>query len=399
MAQQPAPHFTFAGARRRVDPYVHTYTMHCKGRWCGRTPDEVFGTEFKMNPPAYYADALRDGRITINGALWDQLSTLKQGDLITHLAHRHEPPVPRGPIRVVGLTSLALAVDKPPGLPMHTCGSYHHNTLTSLLREDFAARSFVCAEGIDFEDAQLAARDLRQVHRLDRLTSGLVILARSKASARTLCEDIGQGRAQKTYVARVRGTFPDDAPVLRPEKRAKSEDLPDGSWRVEDGWVEVNCSLRTASHRDGVCECAPGAADAKASRTLFRLVRKLRDGTSIVECRPLSGRTHQIRLHLQLLGHPIANDPCYGGELGFAGSSLVDAPPPVVASGDPAGPRLPDETDAAFVRRKCARCAAKLDITDAADERASCIFLHARSYAGPGWAFATAEPAWATEDA
>ena len=120
---------------------------------------------------------------------------------------------------------------------------------------------------MEWPEAQEAARQgLRQVHRLDRLTSGLVIFARSAQSARTLCEDIGQGRTQKTYVARVRGCFPDDAPVVRPEKRPRNGDLTDGSWRIEGDWVEVSCSLRTASHRDGVCECAPGAEDAKAAR-------------------------------------------------------------------------------------------------------------------------------------
>ena len=101
MAQHPPPTYVFTGDRRRIEPYVYAYTMHCKGRWCGRRPDEVFGTEFKMNPPSYYEEALRDGRITVNDALWDGQSTLQQGDVIRHLAHRHEPPVPRGPIRVV----------------------------------------------------------------------------------------------------------------------------------------------------------------------------------------------------------------------------------------------------------------------------------------------------------
>ena len=77
---------------------------------------------------------------------------------------------------------------------------------------------------------------------------------------------------------------------------------------------------------------------------------------------------------------------------------MVDeAPAAPPSASDPAGPRRPGESDADFVRRKCARCAAKLDVVDAAEERASCVFLHARSYAGPGWAFATAEPAWAAE--
>ena len=431
-SSEGAPEYVFdesSALSRRVKPYVFTYTMNCKGRWIGRRPAEIFAAEFKMNPASYYAEALADGRILVNGELCGDDLVLKNGDVLVHRAHRHEPPVRGGPIAVVGLDARVLAVDKPGTVPMHPCGSYHYNALSSLLAEDFTPRSFVAERGVDFRAAEAAAAaGLRQVHRLDRLTSGLVLLARSAEAATELCDCIGAGRARKTYVARVAGRFPERAPAAtrgpdaarpdedvdddQPAKRRRPRESAvaaasarrDGRWRVvrSDGSVEVDCSTRTKCHRDGVCECAPGGADAKASRTRFRLLHRHADGTSTVECHPRTGRTHQIRLHLQWLGHPIANDPNYGGTLGYGDSSYAGAPAnaaPACPVADRGGPRRPGENLEAFVARKCHRCAAGLDAAHGAEERATCIFLHALRYAGPGWAYETNLPAWATDGA
>ncbi len=76
-------------------------------------------------------------------------------------------------------------------------------------------------------------------------------------------------------------------------------------------WLQ--CPIGVVSYRDGIHACDP---DGKISLSGFRsLGYHAETDTSLVECRPYSGRTHQLRLHLQLLGSPIANDPCYGGTL------------------------------------------------------------------------------------
>ena len=221
MAAPGAPDYVFddgCALSRRVVPYVYTYKMNCKGRWIGRKPREVFACEFRMNPASYYEEALNDGRILVNGALCPGDLVLKNGDVMEHRAHRHEPPVWGGRIAVVGLDAKVLAVDKPATVPMHPCGSYHFNALSSILVEDFTERSFVvdaarAGAGATFARAKAAAAaGLRQVHRLDRLTSGLVLLARSAEAAAELCEAIGGGAARKTYVARVAGDFPTNAP-------------------------------------------------------------------------------------------------------------------------------------------------------------------------------------------
>lgn len=76
----------------------------------------------------------------------------------------------------------------------------------------------------------------------------------------------------------------------------------------------LRCSIGVISHRNGVYGNNP--IDGKVAVTKFTaLSYRDSDDTTLLECMPLTGRTHQIRLHLQLLGNPIANDPCYGGEL------------------------------------------------------------------------------------
>lgn len=91
-------------------------------------------------------------------------------------------------------------------------------------------------------------------------------------------------------------------------------------------WLNFACPCRIASHKNGVCEAGNFAElnnendrkRIKPAQTSFALVSyDDSSDTSLVVCKPVTGRTHQIRLHLQKLGHPIANDHCYGGELWF----------------------------------------------------------------------------------
>jgi len=79
----------------------------------------------------------------------------------------------------------------------------------------------------------------------------------------------------------------------------------------------LRCPIGVISYRDGIYCCdGEREREGKVSVTKFTLLEEReRDDTSLVRCEPVTGRTHQIRLHLQLLGSPIANDPCYGGTL------------------------------------------------------------------------------------
>ncbi|KAJ1788119.1 DRAP deaminase, partial [Coemansia sp. RSA 2399] len=185
------------------------------------------------------------------------------------------------------------------------------------------------------------------VNRLDRLTSGLMLIGLNANVARNMEVDFRLHRIQKEYICKVKGDFPPEHIVC------------DQPIRVVAHKLSLNCV---------------DPADGKPSTTEFQ--RLSGDGeTSIVYCRPKTGRTHQIRVHLQFLGFPIANDPLYcnedvwGQDLGKDGKS-VDCVP-----------------------RMCSKCSNPTYPDPTPDELS--IWLHAWRYSGPGWTFETPLPAWA----
>jgi tRNA pseudouridine32 synthase/23S rRNA pseudouridine746 synthase len=140
------------------------------------------------------------------------------------------------------------------------------------------------------EELEAAHGPLWVVHRLDRGTSGLLLFARSAAAHRALNLQFERGEPRKTYLALVAG-------------------LPPEAWRCE-------VALRPA-RRGRMRPARPGEAGGKAAATAFTRLeafpaRADRRAFALVEARPESGRTHQIRVHLLASGHPLAVDPDYG---------------------------------------------------------------------------------------
>lgn len=191
-----------------VEPYVHVFTTHTKARWIGRTVLDIFSFEFSSHTPEYFEKAIRTGTIRVNGQIVSPTYILKGGEKIEHFIHRHEPSVPAEPVYTLSrmhvegesvverdlfdTTANVIVMNKPAGMPVYPCGPHHHLSVFSL----YCRNHDICSS------------TLFPVHRLDRLTSGLLIVARDKHSASLLSSQIRDAKVRKRYLFLARGTFP-----------------------------------------------------------------------------------------------------------------------------------------------------------------------------------------------
>lgn len=310
----PRPYYLENGLRR-VAPYHYTYNTFCKARWRDREILDIFAKEFRDRSEAYYREAIEEGRIVLNGVSCRDVHTrVKNGDVISHTLHRHEPPVSAQPIRVVHEDEGMIVIDKPAGIPVHPAGRYKFNSIVEIMRaeRDYAFNPLPC-------------------NRLDRLTSGIMFVGKTAKEAENISQKLRGRTVRKEYVARVKGRFPDGAGWDGDEQRG-------GVVKCEEPILQISPILGLNRAR----------ASGKTAKTLFRRIayyspRAIQngatgdktadmaaqppagiedDGYSIVHCLPLTGRTHQIRVHLQFLGHPISNDPIYSNRRVF-GASLA----------------------------------------------------------------------------
>jgi 23S rRNA-/tRNA-specific pseudouridylate synthase len=385
---------------RVVKPYPYTFATFAKARWLGRSVLDVYHSEFGSYPKSYYESAILQGRILVSDQKVDFSYKIKGGDVLTHTVHRHEPVVAvssQDGVQVIQETPDLVVVNKPGTLPVHPCGGYHMNSLSHILEQRFGK--------------------LYNINRLDRLTSGLVLLAKSSSVAQQLGNSLMKREScQKIYLARVKGKFPlncsldinalgdqrlpcrdgewfreDGNHMLAENSNARQSEKPPrktieemrksnavGAWITDivgnmqrttslqqffesqnsiDLWLEelkrsnenettlpsdasmklqwfhVACPARVSKPKDGICEVGSFEdlestvyeKTVKPSQTAFSVVDYDEETDStVVICRPMTGRTHQIRLHLQFLGHPIANDPNYGGELWYGDKEGLD---------------------------------------------------------------------------
>ena len=255
---------------RYIEPYYHAFQGFAKARWTGSNLLEFYTKEFLSYDRAYFEAAILDGRITVNDEKVNLNYQIRDQDRLTHTVHTHEPPVLGVSIQVLHRDSDRIVVLKPPSLPIHPCGRYRHNSVQYML-----ARQERIVPHI--------------VHRLDRLTSGLLIFACTPEKAVEFGKELIEHQLQKNYLARVLGCFPEHEITV---------DEPLG--------FDRKLCVTSVTSRDN--------PQAKQAITLFqRLSYHEASNTSVVLAKPKTGRTHQIRAHLAHLNHPIANDFRYGG--------------------------------------------------------------------------------------
>ncbi|KAI1344842.1 pseudouridine synthase [Xylariaceae sp. FL0016] len=295
----PQPYYLENGLRR-VAPYHFTYNTWCKERWRGRELIDIFESEFRDRPMAYYHEAMESGKICVNGKPVSPQHILRNGELVSHTIHRHEPPVSAAPISVLFEDNDMIVLNKPAGIPVHPAGRYNYNSVVEIMKAerhpDWIA--YPC-------------------NRLDRLTSGIMFVAKNPKSAERLSQEIRSRSVRKEYIARVIGDFPDGEIICNQPILQISPKL--GLNRVRANGKSARTVFKKLAYyppreprQQG--ELDEGLSQGTESTNVESKPWLRKEGYSIVRCLPVTGRTHQLRVHLQHLGHPIQNDPIYANQ-------------------------------------------------------------------------------------
>lgn len=347
-------------------------------------------------------DAIETGKVTINGkkVLINQI--VNNGDVISHTLHRHEPPVTAQPIGIVHEDNDMIVINKPAGVPVHPAGRYNYNSVVEIMRHE---------RGNGWNPLPC--------NRLDRLTSGVMFVAKHAKAAEELCDQIQGRTVKKEYVARVIGEFPEGEVACEQPVMQISPKL--GLNRARASGKDARTIFKRLAYYPPLPSCSDRLTKCGDRRTErektqdSKMSWKAKEGFSIVRCLPLTGRTHQIRVHLQYLGHPISNDPIYCNQQVFgpslaAGDDQSDNDEDIISRLSKMGKSevaeavaYHDEMVEEYNRRKaekmtgetCEVCDTPLYSDPGVHELG--IYLHAMRYACEEgtWSYETPLPEWA----
>ncbi|MCP4134873.1 MAG: RluA family pseudouridine synthase [bacterium] len=228
--------------------------------------DKYLAKRFTYLSRSQWQKEIRAGRITLNNKeIRNDHKKVMEGDSILYSGREIEEPEIDRNYSILFEDANYMAINKPGNLPVHPAGRYFFNTLTAILEEDFGCKFF-------------------PVHRLDRETSGLILMAKNSEAASKIQSSFH--RVKKSYIAIVHGSV---------NSNEFSIDLPIGPAK--------NALVRKRR------AAFPGAEESAA--THFKKLLTFGDYT-LVKAMPVTGRLHQIRVHLNYAGFPIVGDKIYG---------------------------------------------------------------------------------------
>ncbi|HXO15976.1 MAG TPA: RluA family pseudouridine synthase, partial [Steroidobacteraceae bacterium] len=248
----------------------------------GQRLDKFLRRRLENLPLSHLYKLVRTKKVRVNGARAEVAQLLQPGDEITvHVLQAGQPPPPKPPeavrqdFKVLYEDEHILAVDKPSGLAIHPGSGITGETLVDQVRAYLARQGVQTPEG-EFKPSP--------AHRLDRETSGVVVVAKTRQAMVRLTEMFTAGEADKTYLALAKGRF-----------------------QRESGSID----LRLAEHQQTYASKQQRGVNLQAALTHWK---KLAGGpeATLLEVTIETGRTHQIRRHLEAIGHPVVGDSKYG---------------------------------------------------------------------------------------
>ncbi len=231
---------------------------------------DYLATRFTYRPFAAWQQLAADGRVLCNGQVCSPDTLVTQGDVVTCELPEVEIPPANFDYAIVYEDDWLLGINKPANLRVHDKGKFVRANLMYHLRENHTP---------PYPEAQL-------INRLDKDTSGVVLVAKEKTVVPSVAQQFLEQQVEKTYLALVVGV---------PAQATGVIDLPIG--KVAGATVP----------RFGV----ENVTAAKEAITVYEVIRPFSADYSLLKITPKSGRTHQIRVHLAAIGHPIVGDALY----------------------------------------------------------------------------------------
>lgn len=238
--------------------------------------------------------------ILLNGVRVTVRATLREGDLLSLAVEDQAEEVNESlspwdvPLNIIYEDEWLLALNKPPFMPTHPSAGHQGDTLAN------AVAAYFQKKGLPFI--------FRAVSRLDRDTSGIVLLAKDKHTASLLAAMMEAGEIRKSYLALLRGSFPSEISLPPPESGNASVIA------ETNGCICTHLRRKESSKmlRETFWIPCEGTVPAVTEYEVLDSSAVSGDRLTLVRAHPKTGRTHQLRVHFSFCGHPVLGDTLYG---------------------------------------------------------------------------------------